>query len=91
MVIITYRKRLKHGLRFGSRVQRDIDGATVLSDVLYRVLSDRKTCIVCGRDLKRVVPTATMDSVEGRNVFHPSCSLNCRRQYAEWLDNDLFC
>ncbi|MFQ5863247.1 MAG: hypothetical protein ACE5IC_09030 [Candidatus Brocadiales bacterium] len=98
MIVSTCQRRTRPGLYFGSRAQRDIDDATILSDALYQVLPDRKGCIVCGRPLRRPEGakegrplkkearlTPTRDG-QRRNAFHPCCSLTCRRQYQEWLN-----
>ncbi len=92
MIASAYRKRVMPGLRFGSRAQRDIDEGTILSDVCYRILPDRKDCLVCGRELKKedgVIADWTPAGYVGRpkrNSFHPTCSADCRRQYQQWLN-----
>lgn len=86
MIVSTHQRKTQTGLHFGNRAQRDIDEATVLSDARYQVLPDRKNCIVCARPLIRAVNLSPVEVRHRRNVFHPACSLACRRQYLEWLN-----
>ncbi len=89
MILSALQRRARPGLQFGNRIQRDIDEASILSEARYRVLPDRKTCIVCGSGLRRETGIMHVESAEEirprKNTFHPACSLTCRRKYLEWL------
>jgi hypothetical protein len=87
MIVTVYPRKTRPGLCFGSRAQRDIDEATILSDARYMVLLDRDDCVVCGRRLRKDTNLPSTEGVQSGNAFHPACSSNCRRQYLEWLDS----
>lgn len=61
------------GLRLGTRVIEDVVSATLLSDVLYARLPNRRDCVICGGLLTK-------------NIHYPCCSKKCRKEYKDWLN-----
>ncbi|MCQ4575225.1 MAG: hypothetical protein NOU37_08270 [Candidatus Brocadiales bacterium] len=89
MIVATHQRRTRQGLNFGNRAREEIAEATTLSGILYRFLPDRERCIICSSDLNKKIYLINPGEIqERRNVFHPSCSANCRRKYLEWLSKE---
>lgn len=59
-------------LKFGTRAVEDAVSATLLSDVLYERLPNRRNCVICGRPLVK-------------STHYPCCAKECKKKYKDWL------
>ncbi len=72
-------------LRFGTKVVEDSISYTLLSDVLYERLPDRKDCVICGGPLRN----PTLARLRRTRASHyPCCNKECRKKYTDWLNNN---
>jgi hypothetical protein len=67
------RRKYEGFLRVGTRAAEDIFTATVLSQILYEELPDRRECVICGQVLIK-------------NIHYPCCSRECKSEYRDWLN-----